>query len=66
MLDGRLNRFVFRVFCLTFFGLILSGCQTIPSDKKTLVLGEDGRNFNCIFLRAIKIDDDGAALLFYE
>ena len=66
MLDGRLNRFISRVFCLTFFGLILSGCQTIPLDKKTLVLGEDGWNSDCISLRAIKIDDDGAALLFFE
>ena len=66
MLDGRVNRFVSRVFCLTFFGLILLGCHSIPSDKKTLVLGEDGWNSNCISLRAIKIDDDGAALLFFE
>ena len=65
-LNCRLDRFVTGVFYLTFLALILPGCQTIPSDKKTLVLGEDGWNSDCISLRAIKIDDDGAALLFFE
>ena len=30
------------------------------------MLGGDGWSSDCISLRAIKIDDDGAALLFFE
>lgn len=63
---AKLKRFFSKFFYLITLGFIFSGCQSIPSDKNTLVLGEDGWNSNCISLRAIKIDDDGAALLFFE
>ena len=67
ILGGQLKRFVAKLFYPIILGSILSGCQSIPSDKNTLVLVEDrGWNPQCINLRAIKIDDDGTALLFFE
>ena len=61
-----MNRCITKIFYLIILGLIFSGCQSIPSDKNTLVLGSDTWNYKCISLRAIKIDDDGTALLFFE
>lgn len=61
----KLKRFVIKIFYLIILGLVFSGCQSIPSDKNTLLLDYDGWNAKCIFLRAVKIDDDGAALLFF-
>ena len=63
---AKLKRFVTKIFYLIILGLVFSGCQSIPSDKNTLLLDYDGWNAKCIFLRAVKIDDDGAALLFFE
>ena len=58
-----------RFFILVTFSLLLAGCLRLtPQDKSTLSIQND-RSYtynDCIHLKAIKIADDGDAMVFFE